>query len=242
LETNFPRKRVAFRPMDTSRAAPQPEHAAPGALPDWLGPDLDIVWIDVNPSLPAARAGYPFANPRNRFWPALNASRLPQAPLEPSAAAMDVLLARDRLGCTDLVKRPSRGQADLTAAERRAGAARLAGLLDRCRPRILWFQGRTPFEHYCRHALGEKPPAGVRKLGSDQTFSLFTRPLARTLGRKSDLTPISPDRLRPAGRRAVRRALLRHPQPEPGGPRPLRVARRRVRGAGWRVADLRTAV
>jgi len=33
---------------------------------------------------------------------------------------------------------------------------------------------------------------GVRwKLGSDQTFSLFARPLASRWGRKSDLTPIS---------------------------------------------------
>lgn len=134
--------------------------ASAGNLPDWLAPDLDIVWIGVNPSLPAAHAGFPFANPRNRFWPALNASRLPHAPLEPSVAAMDVLLERDRIGCTDLVKRPSRGEADLSVEERRAGAARLTALVERYRPRILWFHGRTPFEHYARHALGVRPPRG----------------------------------------------------------------------------------
>ena len=45
-------------------------------LPDYLRPGLDIVSIGINPSLPSVREGYYFANPRNRFWRALNASGL----------------------------------------------------------------------------------------------------------------------------------------------------------------------
>ena len=52
-------------------------------LPDYLRPGLRLLSIGLNPSLPSVAAGYYFANPRNRFWTALNASELPAAPLVP---------------------------------------------------------------------------------------------------------------------------------------------------------------
>lgn len=121
-------------------------------LPDWLAPDLRVVAIGVNPSIPAARAGFPFANPRNRFWRALNASRLVAAPVEPGVAAMDVLLVRDRIGFTDVVKRATRMEKDVATAEFRAGAEALLEKLGHWRPRVAWLQGRKPYEWLCRAA------------------------------------------------------------------------------------------
>lgn len=124
----------------------------PLTLPDWLAPDLRIVSIGVNPSIPAAKAGFPFANPRNRFWPALNASRLVAAPVEPGVAAMDILLTRDRIGFTDVVKRATPMEKDVGAAEFRDGARALLAKLRHHRPRMIWLQGRKPYESLCRAA------------------------------------------------------------------------------------------
>lgn len=122
------------------------------ALPDWLAPGLRVVSVGINPSIPSARAGYPFANPRNRFWPALNASRLVHAPLEPGIEAMNVLLARDGIGFTDVVKRATPMEKDVDRDEFLAGAQTLLGKLRAYQPRLVWLHGRTPLTSLCRVA------------------------------------------------------------------------------------------
>ncbi|HEX7048081.1 MAG TPA: mismatch-specific DNA-glycosylase [Gammaproteobacteria bacterium] len=121
-------------------------------LPDWLAPGLRIVSIGINPSLPSARAGFPFANPRNRFWPALNASGLVEAPVEPGIAAMDILLERDRIGFTDIVKRATPMEKNVGREEFRAGADVLLGKLHAYQPRVIWLHGKTPLNSLCRAA------------------------------------------------------------------------------------------
>ena len=76
-------------------------------LPDYLRPGLDIVSIGINPSLPSVERGFYFANPRNRFWRALNASRLVDVPLDPGMASQQQMMIEFGIGFTDLVKRPS---------------------------------------------------------------------------------------------------------------------------------------
>lgn len=125
-------------------------------LPDVLPDGIEIVSIGVNPSLPSARAGYYFANPRNRFWRALNASGLLAAPVEPGPDAMAQIAARDRIGFTDLVKRPSAMEKDLRADDFRQGAAELAARLAGTGARLLWFHGKTPYARL-RRALGGHP-------------------------------------------------------------------------------------
>lgn len=127
-------------------------------LPDWLAPGLRIVSVGINPSLPSARAGFPFANPRNRFWPALNASGLLAAPVEPGVAAMDVLLSRDGIGFTDVVKRPSAMEKDVGREEFRRGAEVLLGKLQAYQPAVIWLHGKTPLKSLCRVA-GIEPGA-----------------------------------------------------------------------------------
>ena len=45
-------------------------------LKDYLDYNLEILSIGLNPSTVSVERGYYFANPRNRFWRALNASGL----------------------------------------------------------------------------------------------------------------------------------------------------------------------
>ena len=101
------------------------ESRQPGVetLPDYLRSGLAVVSIGLNPSLPSVRAGYYFANPRNRFWRALHGSQLvtEEAVMEPGIAAMEVLLQHG-MGFTDVVKRPTAGGHGLRAADFREWA------------------------------------------------------------------------------------------------------------------------
>ena len=121
-------------------------------LPDAVDEGLRAIAVGINPSLPSVRAGFYFANPRNRFWPALNASRLVDEPLQPGADAVRVLAERYGIGFTDIVKRPTAGSSELRPSEFREGAARLHELVDRLAPAVLWFQGAQAWKAFARHA------------------------------------------------------------------------------------------
>jgi len=126
-------------------------------LPDYLAPALEIVSIGLNPSLPSIREGFYFANPRNRFWRALNGSGLVAEQLVPGVAAMDVLLMRDRIGFTDVVKRPTAGGHDLRAADYREWSPLLLQKLEKFQPMIAWFQGKQAYANYLKYSEGIKP-------------------------------------------------------------------------------------
>jgi len=125
-------------------------------LPDYLAPGLEIVSIGLNPSLPSVRAGFYFANPRNRFWRALNGSGLPAAALVPGVAAMEVLLTRDAIGFTDVVKRPTAGGHDLRAADYREWSPLLLQKLEKFQPLIAWFHGKQAYTNYLNYGEGVK--------------------------------------------------------------------------------------
>jgi double-stranded uracil-DNA glycosylase len=109
-------------------------------LPDVVAPDLDVLFCGINPSLLSAERGHHFARPGNRFWPALHLAGLTPRRLAPEE---DRELPRYGLGVTNLVDRPTRTAAELTADELRAGALALTGLVARHRPRIVAVLGVT---------------------------------------------------------------------------------------------------
>lgn len=121
-------------------------------LPDFLRPGMRVLSIGLNPSLPSVEAGFYFANPRNRFWKVLNSSGLLGEPVEPGPAAMDLLLKREAMGFTDLVKRPTRGAADLKATDYRAAAPGLLRLIENFQPRCAWFHGKLVYGYFIRYA------------------------------------------------------------------------------------------
>src|SRR3954453_2914275 len=87
-------------------------------LPDTVGPGMRMLVCGLNPSLVAADAGFGFAGSTNRFWPAATEVGLITKARDP----LHALLA-DGVGMTDLVKRATKGTADLSADEYRVGAA-----------------------------------------------------------------------------------------------------------------------
>lgn len=122
-------------------------------LRDRIGPGLDILSIGINPSIYSVEMGFNFARPGNRFWPAVNASGLLQAPVEPGKQAMKILFERDRIGFTDIVKRATRKADELDEDEFRRGARLLLRKIERHTPRIAWFQGTSACAKFLEHAL-----------------------------------------------------------------------------------------
>jgi TDG/mug DNA glycosylase family protein len=112
---------------------------------------MRVLSIGLNPSLPSVEAGFYFANPRNRFWKVLNASGLLSEPVEPGPAAMELLLKREGMGFTDLVKRPTRGAADLRAVDYREAAPRLLTLIEKYQPQCAWFHGKLAYGYFVRY-------------------------------------------------------------------------------------------
>jgi double-stranded uracil-DNA glycosylase len=105
-------------------------------LPDTVGADMRLLVCGLNPSLYAADRGIGFARPGNRFWPAARAVGLVDVDRDPLAA-----LTRHRIGMTDLVKRATRGAAELRPDEYRTGAGRLSRLVRWLRPGAVCFVG-----------------------------------------------------------------------------------------------------
>ena len=143
-------------------------------LPDYLCPGLDIISIGLNPSLPSVRAGFYFANPRNRFWRALNASGLVREPLEPGVAAMEILFETYHIGFTDVMKRPTAGGGELRAGDYREWAPVLRDRLDDCAPRIAWFHGKQAYANFLIYGMGLRPVVDwgeqPHSLGSSRIF------------------------------------------------------------------------
>jgi len=151
-------------------------------LPDLLRPNLDLVFVGINPSIYSVQQGHYFARKTNRFWPSLSASSLSLSirqtlgvdRLDPSH---DVILLEHGIGFTDVVKRPTARADELTPAEFAAGARDLVAKLEKFQPKIACFQGIMgfrPFLQVLAPAL-PKPVLGEQQLRLGQT-RLFVVP------------------------------------------------------------------
>jgi double-stranded uracil-DNA glycosylase len=122
-------------------------------LADTVTSSLRGLLVGLNPSLHAADAGYGFAGPGNRFWPAL-------ARADPStndAAHDPVALAhRHGIGMTDLVKRATPRADEVTRAEYVDGLDRLDRLCRWLQPAAVCLVGLSGW----RAAADRKATAG----------------------------------------------------------------------------------
>ena len=123
-------------------------------LQDYLRPGLDIVSIGLNPSLYSVKKGFYFARPQNRFWKALNASKLADQELVPGKTAMNKLFREHGIGFTDVVKRPTANAAGLESADFRKWVPVLRDKLLHYRPRIAWFHGKLAYKNFLRYSTG----------------------------------------------------------------------------------------
>ena len=135
-----------------------PEAPALATLPDYLQARLGIVLIGLNPSVYSVRAGHYFANPRNRFWPAVTAANLAGRPVGP---ADDARLMEAGIGFTDVVKRPTPQASGVSAADYRRDAPLLREKILAHQPIIACFHGMMAYRAYLRYAEGISKPGAI---------------------------------------------------------------------------------
>lgn len=107
---------------------------------DIIADDLRVLFVAINPPPSNADGKTPFASPTNKFWPLLHAAGLTARLFVPSEAA---LLLDEGLGLVSMVQRATVEASELRAKELRAGAKRLAAVVDRWRPRNIALLGVT---------------------------------------------------------------------------------------------------
>lgn len=149
---------IQAAPMTQAAANPLTMMADAATLPDYLRPGLEMALVGLNPSAYSVREGHYFANPRNRFWPAVSAAGLVGRVVGPSddAGLLDV-----GIGFTDLVKRATPQASGLSAADYRRDAPELRRKLLHYQPRIVCFQGITTYRNYLRYGEGRTADGGI---------------------------------------------------------------------------------
>jgi TDG/mug DNA glycosylase family protein len=122
-------------------------------LPDFVGAGMRLLVCGLNPSVVAADAGYGYAGATNRFWPAAMLSGLVAAE---NAHRPFQMLEREGVGMTDLVKRATPRASELRPGDYRAGAARVASMVEWLAPEVVLFVGLAGY----RAAVGRGTHAG----------------------------------------------------------------------------------
>jgi TDG/mug DNA glycosylase family protein len=138
----------------------------PTSLSDYLQPDLQILFVGINPGLRSAAVGHHFAGRSNRFWKLLFDSRLVDEPL---TYKEDRRLLEWRIGLTNIISRTSAGIDALGPAEYRSGVAALERKIRRYQPRTVALLGVTIFRMLFRESSGSGPvhlgPTSARLAG-----------------------------------------------------------------------------
>lgn len=125
-------------------------------LPNYIDHGLNILSIGLNPSNISVEKGFYFANPRNRFWKAFNASGLLAEQVVPSKQAQERIFTKYKMGFTDVVKRHSSMGKDLRAADYKKWAPVLKIQILRYQPKICWFHGKIAMQNYLKYAENKK--------------------------------------------------------------------------------------
>ena len=123
-------------------------------LPDTVAGGMRLLVCGLNPSLVAADAGFGYAGPTNRFWPAAVEAGMVTRRRDPDHA-----LRAHGVGMTDLVKRATPRAEEVSPEEYRAGAGRVARLVGWLRPGAVLFVGLSGWQVAVdrRAAAGPQP-------------------------------------------------------------------------------------
>src|SRR4051812_22807929 len=105
-------------------------------------PNLNILFVGINPGLYTAAVGHHFARPGNRFWPAMHKGGFTDTQVSPfdSAKLLDL-----NLGITNMCPRPTAMAHQLSTHELRKGAKILRRKVLRYKPRFVAIIGITSY-------------------------------------------------------------------------------------------------
>lgn len=134
------------------------------SIPDLMPEHPRLVLVGINPGLYTAATGVPFAHPGNRFYPALVAAgiipRMPRIDDDGMPEADRRMLLDAGIGISCVVRRATARADELSRAELREGAERLARDVAGWRPRVVAVLGLTAYRQGFarpRAAAGRQP-------------------------------------------------------------------------------------
>ena len=149
--------------MDCGRTAPEL------ILHDILAPDLRLLIVAINPSTRSATIGRPFSSPGNPFWRLLHVSGLTPVQLAPAESDR---LVEFGIGLISTVRRATAAAAELSAAERRAGAQSVRDLVHDLRPEVVALLGLTLYPVFFPSPRSPGPGHKDVRLAGAQVFVL----------------------------------------------------------------------
>jgi TDG/mug DNA glycosylase family protein len=112
---------------------------------DLLNHDLDVIFIGFNPSLYSAEVMHHYASKSNRFWRILSHAGITDRLYSPNE---DFKLLEKGFGFTNIVDRPTKSAAEITAEEYREGKKVLLNKLMFYQPKIACFVGKGVYLSY----------------------------------------------------------------------------------------------
>jgi TDG/mug DNA glycosylase family protein len=144
-----------------------PPLQAEKTLPDYLKPNLKLIFLGINPGSYSAQVGHYYARPGNLFWWALSNSGLVPKAMGPEN---DAELLEYGIGLTDVVKRPTNSSGELRQDEYDQGIQRTLKLLQEHAPKVACFVGLLGATAF----LGRHATAGPlrEKIGSTRLFAV----------------------------------------------------------------------
>lgn len=114
-------------------------------IPDHLRPGLKVLFVGFNPSIRSGEVGHHFANPNNRFWKILHEVGLTPRKYRPDE---DASLLELGYGLTNIVARPTREAAEISAEEYAEGRILLKQKIHLNLPRVVCFVGKGVYRIY----------------------------------------------------------------------------------------------
>jgi len=129
-------------------------------LPDHLAPNLDIIFVGINPGLVSAYKGHHYCNPTNHFWPLLYESGLISERL---TFESDYRCLEFGIGMTNIVARTTRSAAELSKKEIADGKDAMVEMIARLKPLVVCFNGKGIYEVFSgikKCAIGQQTNIG----------------------------------------------------------------------------------
>lgn len=132
-------------------------------VPDLIGPDVQLLFVGINPGLWTAATQTHFAHPGNRFYPALLEAGIIDAPIDRGVGMTDAdrrSLIERGVGITNIVHRATAKASELTRDELRAGGDQLRVFVRTNRPTVVAVAGITAYRaafDVPKAAIGEQP-------------------------------------------------------------------------------------
>lgn len=114
------------------------ENARSKILGDTIDYGLKVLFCGINPGLYTAAVGYPYGRPGNRFWPTLYAAGFTPRLFDPSEHKELLELG---YGLTNVVKRATNSEAELSKEEFVEGGKVLVKKLEEYQPEWIAFVG-----------------------------------------------------------------------------------------------------